>query len=391
MKRTLIAALFLSLSATSFAQLREGFDPDEVKAALAMCTSYTFQDLYGSDDKIHPKDYHKTYTSPVVGMDNKFQVYEKGHVGVICFRGSTDQISSWVENMYSAMIPAQGIIKLDKTDHPYSFAKDTGAAVHSGYALAVVLLSPLVLEQIKKLNNKGIHNIIITGHSQGGSLANLFRAYLENLPKGKIAANNVFKTYAFASPMCGNEKFANEYFTRFCENNMSYTIINPADWVPYMPMHYQEEGKILSKERLIDWVFGKESLDIRKLGMEFVIRKFEKNLKDYVNSSNRFIEKTISKAYGSVDMPDYVRDINYFQTGNIRELQNFEYPKIEIDPATLSEKEREKLKPAEDGKYYKVEPNFYQHKPYNYYVGFLKEYFSKDYKALEKKYLPENL
>lgn len=383
--------LLFSICTTSFAQLREGFDPDEAKAMIQMFNGYTFTDLYGSDEKILPKDYHKVYTSPVVGMDNKFQVYEKGHVGVICFRGSTDQISSWVENMYSAMIPAQGVIKLDKTEHPYCFAKDTGAAVHSGYALAVVMLSPLILEQVKKLNHKGIHNIIITGHSQGGSLANLVRAYLENLPKSKLPGHNIYKTYAFASPMCGNKAFADEYFTRYCENNMSYTIINPSDWVPYMPMHYQEEGKVLSKERLIDWVFGKESLDIRKIGMEFVIRKFEKNLKDYVNASNRFIEKSISKVYGTVDMPDYVRDINFFQVGNIRELKPFDYPLIKLDPATLTEKELEKIKPAEDGNYYKVEPNFYQHKPYNYYVGILKEYFSKDYKALEMKYLPENL
>jgi hypothetical protein len=383
--------LLFSICTTSFAQLREGFDPDEAKAMIQMFNGYTFTDLYGSDEKILPKDYHKVYTSPVVGMDNKFQVYEKGHIGVICFRGSTDQISSWVENMYSAMIPAQGVIKVDKTEYPYCFAKDTGAAVHSGYALAVVLLSPLILEQVKKLNHKGIHNIIITGHSQGGSLANLVRAYLENLPKGKIAAHNIYKTYAFASPMCGNKAFADEYFTRYSENNMSYTIINPQDWVPYMPMHYQEDSKGMSKERLIDWVLGKESFDIRKIGMEFVIRKFEKNLKDYINSSNEFIEKTISKAYGTVKMPEYTRDINYFQTGNIRELKAFDYPQIKLDTATLTEKQLEKMKPAEDGNYYKTEPYFYQHKPYNYYVGILKEYFSKDYKVLDMKYLPENL
>ena len=41
--------------------------------------------------------------------------------------------------------------------------------------------------------------------------------------------------------------------------------------------------------------------------------------------------------------------------------------------------------------YYKAAPNFYQHKPYNYYVQFLKEYRKPEYKALKKKYLPENL
>lgn len=374
-----------------FAQLREGFDPDEVKALIALCNSYTFQDLYGSDAEILPKGYTKTFTSPTIGMDNKFQVYTHHQVGIINFRGSTDQISSWIENFYSAMIPAQGTIQLNKQAHPYCFAQDSAAAVHSGYALAVVLLSPSLINQIQQLNDKGIYDILITGHSQGGALANMTRAYLENLPSSTLSKQNTFKTYAFANPMCGNKAFADEYHTRYCENNMSYSIINPADLVPSMPMHYQDQGKLLSKERLKSWIFGKESIDIRKIGLELLIRKFEKNLKDYVNSSNRLIEKMVSASYGKVDMPDYIRDINYYQVGTLRKLEQFDYPKIPLDTAQLTEKQRSKIRPAADGNYYKPEPNFYQHKPYNYYVAILKAYFSRDYKNLSRKYLPENL
>jgi hypothetical protein len=381
----------LSFSNNSIAQLREGFDPDEVSACIRMCNSYTFQNLYGSDTKILPQDYKKIFTSPVIGMDNKFQVYEKGDVAIINFRGSTAKITSWIENMYSAMIPAEGIIALDKTKHHYKFAMDTGTAVHAGYALAIVLLSSTIVDQVKQLNDRGIHHIIITGHSQGGALAHLTRAYLENLPKGKLSPKNIYKTYAFANPMCGNKRFSEEYDARYAEINMSYSIINPDDWVPQMPMHYEEPGKILSKDRLKDWLFGKKPFDIRKLGIEFVIGKFEKNLTDYVNSSNKLIEKMMSTAYGSVDMPDYIRDINFFQVGTIRLLQSFVYPKIKIDKSQLTEKQLKKIKPDGNGDYYKPEPSFYQHKPYNYYVGILKGYFSRDYKLLKVKYLPENL
>ncbi|MDC0231072.1 lipase family protein [Aureispira] len=384
-------ALLLVFSTYSFSQLREGFDPDEVKTCISMCNSYTFLDLYGSDTKILPKGYKKVYTSPVMGMDNKFQVYESGNLAVINFRGSTAKVTSWIENMYSAMVPAKGVITLGKAKHPYCFAKDTGTAVHSGYALAVVIMSNTIIEQIKKLNNKEIYNIIITGHSQGGALANLTRAYLENLPKGKLSSKNVYKTYAFANPMCGNKEFSEEFHARFCDKNMSYCIINPEDWVPQMPMHYDEEGSLFSKESLKDFLFGKKAFDIRKIGMQLVIRKFEKNLKDYINSSNRLIEKTISKAYGTIDMPDYIRDINYFQTGSVRHLQPFLYPRVKLDPSKLTEKQLEKMKPDANGNYYKQEPGFYQHKPYNYYVGFLKEYFSRDYNNLKMFYLPENL
>lgn len=375
----------------SIAQLYEGFNPDEVKATIALCNSYTFLDLYGSDQTICPKGYTKLYTSPTIGMDNKFQVYTKGSIGIINFRGSTDQISSWVENMYSAMIPAKGTIVVDKQARPYCFAKDSLAAVHSGYALAIVLLSPTILEQIKVLNAKGIYNIIITGHSQGGALAHLCRAYLEQLPTSQLAAKNEFKTYAFANPMCGNKAFSEEYNYLYAETNTSYTIINPSDLVPQMPMHYQEKGKILSKERLKSWIFGQESFDIRKVGLELVIRKFEKGLKHYVQSSNRLLESAINKTYRSIDMPSYLEDINYYHVGNVREVEPFIYPQIELDTSQLDEKERSKLKAAEDGKFYRQEPNFYQHKPYNYYVGILKAYFSREYRALDVPYLPENL
>ena len=51
----------------------------------------------------------------------------------------------------------------------------------------------------------------------------------------------------------------------------------------------------------------------------------------------------------------------------------------------------EKMNPDANGNYYRQEPGFFQHKPYNYYVGILKEYFSRDYNNLKMLYLPENL
>ena len=93
--------LLTSIGTTSFAQFQKGFDNEEVKACIAICNSYTFQDLYESDHNILPKSYHKIYTSEVVGLDNMFQVYKKDKVGVISFRGSTSKFASWVENMFS--------------------------------------------------------------------------------------------------------------------------------------------------------------------------------------------------------------------------------------------------------------------------------------------------
>ncbi|MEO9804836.1 MAG: hypothetical protein ABJF04_16390 [Reichenbachiella sp.] len=387
--RVVLLILILGFRNPSFAQLREGFDPDEAKALIAICNSYTFLDLYGTDTLIVPKDYRKTFTSEVIGLDNMFQVYESDKLGVINFRGSTNKTSSWVENMYSAMIPGEGVVKINNKDCNYKFASDTAAAVHSGYALAVILLSPILIEQINNLNTKGIYNIMITRHSQGGALAHLSRSYLENLSEDEISPKNKFKTYAFANPMCGNEEFAKEYEVKYCKINMSYSIINPSDLVPKMPMHYQEDGKLFGTLLFKNWAYGIEGFDALNI-KELVLRTFEPVLTSYIKSSNQLIERLIATSYIQIDMPGYVEDINYFQTGAIRKLEPFSNPKVPIDTLKMSKKKIAKLKQDEDGNYYNEKASFSQHKPYYYYVAILKEYFSMDYKELDLRYLPEN-
>ena len=391
MNKSIRVIIFFSfaLSNISTAQIREGFDPEEAKSLIAICNSFTFIDLFGSDTLIIPGNYRKVFTSEVIGLDNLFQVYESNNIGVINFRGSTTETSSWLENFYSAMIPAEGIIKINGNNHPYKFANDTSAAVHSGYALAVVLLSPVIIEQIKELNAKGIYQIYITGHSQGGALAHMIRAYLANLQEGDISSINTFKTYSFANPMCGNEEFSIEYNELFVERNMSYSVINPADLVTKMPMHFQEERKSLSNFYFKSWAYGLEKIEFKDI-KDFIFQSFEPVLKGYIKSSNKLIEKLIAGTYISIDMPDYVTDINYYNVGAKRKLEPFPDPKIPVDTTNLSEKEIAKLKRDEDGNYYDKKSSFFQHKPYNYYVAILKEYFSKEYRELEYKYLQAN-
>ena len=252
------------------------------------------------------------------------------------------------------------------------------------------MLSPILIEQINNLNTKGIYHILITGHSQGGALAHLVRTYLENLTESEISSKNVFKTYAFANPMCGNEEFAKEYEVNYSEINMSYSIINPADLVPKMPMHFQEERRLLSDYLFRNWIYGTERIDGRDV-LGFVLQSFEPILTSYINSSNQLIERLISASYISIDLPEYVKDINYFQTGVIRKLEPFSNPKVSIDTLNMTTKEIANLKQDKDGNYYNKKSSFFQHKPYHYYVAILKEYFSKYYKELDLLYLPKEL
>lgn len=375
----------------SWAGLKSGYDTKEAKDLSAICAGYTFYNLYGSDSAMIPSGYEKLYTSKVIGLDNQFQIFQNDNgVGVLHFRGSTSEISSWVENMYSAMIPATGVIKVNGEDHAYSFAEDPSASVHSGYALAIVLMSMDLMEQLDKLSSKGVSEVLIAGHSQGGALANLAKAYLENKPSSSSFSSMVFKSYAFANPMCGNDKFATEFIDRFGGKGWSFSTVNPADMVTHMPVHYQESNPF-SLNGFKEALYSGQPLNFRKMGMDLLIQKFEPTVTSYIQTSNKIIDKFVYTTRNVVKMPEYTDDINYFELETVVSLPPFEYPKVKLDTSGMSTFQLATAQSDEDGNYYKKEPTFFQHKPYNYYVAILKKYFREEYEALELKYLPENL
>ena len=375
----------------SFGGLKPGYDTKEAKDLSAICAGYTFYDLYGSDSAMIPSGYEKRYTSKVIGLDNQFQIFKnQDGIGVIHFRGSTSEISSWVENMYSAMIPATGVIKVNGVEHAYSFANDPGASVHSGYALAIVLMSDELMQQIDLLKTDGVTELLICGHSQGGALTNLAKAYLENMSRYKLLVDMKFKAYAFANPMCGNDKFAAEFIDRFGGQGWSFSTVNPADMVIHMPVHYQETNPF-SLNSFKEALYSGQPLNFRKMGMDLLIQKFEPTVTSYIQTSNKIIDKFVYTTHNMVKMPEYTEDINYFELETVISLPPFEYPKVKLDTAGMSPLELAANPVDDDGNYYRKEPAFFQHKPYNYYVAILKKYYRDEYEALDVKYLPENL
>ncbi len=387
----IIFILLMAFCQLAQAQFQSGFSGRLSRELMGLNTTFTFEHLYGTDKAIIPKGYDKLFTSDVVGMDNKFHVFKKGKIGIISFRGSTNKSISWVENFYSSMIPARGEIMLKGAAHPYEFAADEDAAVHAGYALAIMFLSEQLLPQIKTLNEEGIYDIIITGHSQGGALSTLTRCYLENLSSDQLDPKNKFRTYAFGNPMSGNREFAEEYDRKYSEKGTAFTIVNPYDPVPYMPLNYDEEGKLLSKKKIIGWFSGKEKFNFLKFGKELVLRTFDSGLASQMGKHNSLLESLISLKFGQVDMPSYVMDINYFPAGKRIELEKFDYPEIRKKRKELTDDELSDYKENEDGYWYRKEPKFFQHNPYNYYVGVAKNYDKKSYNKLKKKYLDVNL
>ncbi|MGK7391268.1 MAG: lipase family protein [Candidatus Cyclobacteriaceae bacterium M2_1C_046] len=394
MKSFLFSFLIL-LSYSSWSQVKEGFDKEEVKDLIAICNSFTFIDLYQSDEEILPEGYEKRYTSGTFGMDNKYQIYIKGKTAVINFRGSTDKKISWMGNIYSSMIPAKGVIKVQGETFNYMFARNKAAAVHSGYALALAYLSKDVLYHINSLNREGVFDIIITGHSQGGALANLITAYLHHLPEKVLSKKNKIKTYAFAAPMVGNKEFAEEYKEEFCTKNISFNIVNPADPIPTFPLSYNEENFV--EETIKNVLFNKEAIDKKRILANGAAILFEKPLNKYAQKLSQSVEEQIAKELGPVEMPQYVEGINYSQLDNLIMLIPVEFPRFLKDSTILQNDSLMAVYKRDDEGYFINEEVYakqswtYQHKPYNYYVSVLKVFFPEQYATLEKKYLQENL
>lgn len=387
----ILIAFFITLfcSQFTFSQLQKGFDPQEAKEMIMVCNSFTYLDLYRDDEEIIPIGYTKTYTSKKVGMDNVFQVYTHGKIGVINFRGSTANKFSWLANMYSELLPIEGKIKVKDISFNYKMGKDTASSIHSGYALALAFLHQDILAQIKKLNNKGIYDIIITGHSQGGALAVLTRAYLNYTSPSELDPKNNFKVYAFAMPMVGNKAFAEEYNRDFSLPEMSFAIINPEDLVPSMPISYNDSTFI--RDNVAALMSDKVDVDKSSFMKEGMILLFQSQFKDIVTKFSSSIKNQLTAEYGEIKTPKAKDGINFAQIGNIIKLPEPEYPLELKDSTILDNIEFLKEHPQneegifEDRSLYKSTGMNLQHKPYNYYTAILRTYFPKEYDRIDPK------
>lgn len=391
-KVQLIIGILILMSYSGRAQLKPGFDPSEARDMIALCNSFTFLDLYGTDEAIIPEGYERVYASSSIGMDNLFQVYRKNKIGVINLRGSTANKDSWMENFYSVMVSAKDTIIIDGISHPYVFGIRDSASVHAGYALAITFLADSIVTQIRLLRKSGVRHFLITGHSQGGALAQLLTAYLYHHPDASIHENR-YKTYAFASPKPGNKILAEEYADDLA--TYSFDIINPADLVPRFPFHYNDTN-IVSKEDLRAIFNKEESVNLRQKIGDGTKRIIEVPMRKTFRLIGSSAFGQIDKDVAEVEMPPSVQDLNFFRLDETIELERFDYPMILLDSALLENPrsanwDRDSLGHFKNDEFYHQESKGWQHKPYNYYVMVLKIYFPKEYAALEKKYLLENI
>ncbi len=328
--RKLILALYVAIICpVAYSQtLQPGFSGKEYTDMLQI--AFQRFDSAAINRKIPvPDNYYVVYRSPVTGLKNCWNMWysRDNKVAVISIRGTINSLPSWLENFYAAMIPATGSLQLDdSTVFNYQLSADSKAQVHVGWTIGLAYMAPAMLQQIRLAYEKGIHEFIIVGHSQGGALAFLARSYLFYLSeKGELPKDIIWKTYCSGAPKPGNLYYGYD-FDFITRNGWAFTVVNAADWVPETPFSIQRltdfnavnpfihvEAVLKKQKLLLRWYMqGKYNK------MSRTTRRAQENFGKTLGS---FVYKLVKKNLPQLREPVYAEGNNYQRAGSPVVLQ----------------------------------------------------------------------
>lgn len=321
MKSVCVLLTLLVLPATLFGQkLKPGFDKAEYIELLKVSAQF------GSDTYVSafpaPQRFRLAYRSPIVGLDNKWDLWtDTQSVGVLSIRGTTANSVSWLGNFYAAMVPAKGEVQLSGSDTlRYELATNPRAAVHVGWLVSMGFLVKDMLPKIDSCYRVGIKDMLIMGHSQGGAIAFLLTAYLRSLQKqSRLPADLQFKTYCSAGPKPGNLYFAYEYETA-TQAGWAYNVVNSADWVPEVPLTVQTINDFNATNPFAGapTLIKKQKL-LKRIALKYVYNSLSKPAlkaqKNYQKYLGNLASKTVRKNLNGYVSPAYYKSNDYVRTG----------------------------------------------------------------------------
>ncbi|MDV6224353.1 lipase family protein [Flavitalea sp. BT771] len=306
MRNILYGAILMLLPAASLtvrgqSVLQAGFDPSEYLAMLRI--DFTGQDslssLPASDSGFRvnpPEGYIRQYRSAEAGFKNRWSMWYRRDrkVAVISIRGTIADAASWLANFYAALVPANGVLQLsDSNVFAYQLAADEKAMVHVGWLVSLGFLAPSMVQQIRKAYEKGIHDFIISGHSQGGAIAFLTSSYLHYLvEKEQLPSDIVFKTYCSAGPKPGNLYYAYD-FDFITRNGWGFNVVNAADWVPESPFSIQTVADFNKTNPFMH-------VDLALKKQPFLVRWYLKGKYNRLRRSTRKAQRNFRNVLGNV-------------------------------------------------------------------------------------------
>lgn len=326
-KNSFLLLLIVIFCHTIFARdLKPGFDKNEYSEMLKISAQTNRSPSVGAS--FYPERYEVNYRSPILGMDNLWELWiSEDSVAVIAIRGTVGSTVSWMSNLYAAMVPAKGELKLtDNYTFKYQLAQNPQAAVHVGWLVSTGFLAKDILPKIDSCYRAGIKNFYITGHSQGGGIGFLMTSYLRNLQNdGELPEDIRFKTYCSAGPKPGNLYYAYEYETQ-TQDGWAYNVVNVDDCVPMLPFTVQtsediiSNGPFTSMESLI-----REQPLPHKNALCMIYKKMDapsiKAMEKYQKYLGGKMAELVKKHLEEYHLPAYYPSNNYVRAGNQYILQ----------------------------------------------------------------------
>ncbi len=233
-----------------------GFDFDEARATIALS-----QAIYGVPaipvptpdpaalgwsrvDSLSP-------SRPTL-LDNLWQIWrDDGRPGryAIVVRGTVDTDASILADLLFPLVDARLDLRIDfgdtGIDLPFHLARDeAGSAVvagtHLGFSLSLLLMllttdRPL-LATLARLSLDPQAEILVTGHSQGASIATLLTSFIRHASGIFSGISGLpFKTYVFAPAKPGNDHYGYDYAFIAGARGFGWTVVSTQGWVPQVP------------------------------------------------------------------------------------------------------------------------------------------------------------
>ncbi|MCA6483190.1 MAG: lipase family protein [Bacteroidota bacterium] len=309
----------------SFAQpLTPGYNREELAEILSVSVRTGSGTRYFTDSNYvaSPTRFKRTYSSPELGLMNKWELWTDGKsTAVITVRGTVPEPDSWLVNFYAAMIPAKGTIVLPGADTVnYQVADHPRAAVHVGWMISTAYLSRDIRPRLDSLFAKGYRQLYITGHSQGGGISYLLTAFLrQQQKKGELPAAWQMKTYSTAAPKPGNLFFAYDYEAATA-GGWAMNVVNAADWVPELPITVQTvtDANDVNPFKGVDEMISKQKIPTRWAAryvynrIEKPTRKAQRNFEKYLG---KLLGKRVEEKLQGLQVPAFVHSSNYVRTG----------------------------------------------------------------------------